>query len=373
MNKIGVNSPCSCGSTKKYKKCCLHLHEKGIRKISDEEAAEIRPLMEAEQLRRHPEPYMHFVPNIMFQGKRFRCIWNVVHWREPTETFHEFILWVLQMTFGEEWWNQQKSLSDIKQHVVFKWFIAVRKWMIENRKEENRVDEHEWAADMTGYTQSLMQLAYDVFCLQQVNKLPEKLVNRLRNRNEFQGARYEVGVAAMFARAGFEIEFLEEQYGQKTCEFIAIHKSGLQIAVEAKSRRRQGVLNEKGSPSTEIRADIKKLYAQARKKKPDMQFVIFIDANLPPTPDITPSELPWLDDIKRMLNAFPTPTKENPDPHNFVVITNYGFYYTGDNKSQAQQKLTLWSMIPKHPQTHPEAWDALWKTIDRYTQIPRDI
>ncbi len=377
--KIGRNDPCHCGSGKKYKRCHLRFDESGVqnkiqtRKLPPEEAAIIRPLMEAEERRRHPEPYMHIVPSIEFKGKRVRCIWNVVHTRRLEETFHEFLFWVLVQTLGEEWWNQHKESPEVKRHVVFKWFIAVRKWMAANRTEDRKMSDGQYAMESSGHSQSLLQLSYDVFCLQQVNKLPDKLLARLRNNNEFQGARYEIGVAAMFAGAGFEIEFLDGVHGQKICEFIARHKSGLTIAVEAKSRHRTGVLNFKGTPSLDVKADIGKLYGDARKKKPTMPFVIFIDANMPPTPDIPWDELPWLQDIKRSFGAFPTPTPEKPDPHNAVLITNYTSYYEGDEKSKIQPPLYIFSLFPTYPKTHPEAWDALWKTVERYTYIPKEI
>lgn len=373
MSKIGRNDPCTCGSDKKYKKCCLQLHEKGIRKVPPEEAAIIKPLMDAEYRRKHPEPYMHIVPNVEFAGRRIRAVWSTVHYRPLNETFHEFIIGFLVHTLGEEWAKEERAKPDEKRHVAIRWVEAVKKWMAENHSDENRVGEHEWALDVSGYAQSLLQFAYDMYVLQVVNKLSEELIHRLRDRRQFQGARYEVGVASMFARAGFEIEFCQPEHGKMICEFIAHHKSGLNIAVEAKSRHRPGVLHEKGEPSQEVKGDIKKLYERAREKKPEMPFVIFIDANLPPMPGVPWEKLPWLEDVKEVMSAFPTPTVEKPDPHNCVCITNYGFYYNGDAKSEHQACLCLYALIPKYPFTHPEAWDALWKTVERYTTIPRDV
>jgi hypothetical protein len=60
-------------------------------------------------------------------------------------------------------------------------------------------------------------------------------VQRLRSYEAFQGARYEIAVAATFVRCGFDIEWVEEK-AKKHCEFNATHKgTGENIAVETKS------------------------------------------------------------------------------------------------------------------------------------------
>ena len=73
--------------------------------------------------------------------------------------------------------------------------------------------------------------------------LPDSLIKRLKDFHKFQGARYEILVAAVFTRAGFDIEWIDDTKASgKHPEFIATHKrTGRKIAVEAKSRRRPGI------------------------------------------------------------------------------------------------------------------------------------
>jgi hypothetical protein len=144
------------------------------------------------------------------------------------------------------------------------------------------------------------------------------------------------------------------------------------VAVEAKSRHRPGVLNEKGVQQNEFRADLKKLYARARKKKPSLPFAIFLDANLPPAPEIPWEDSPWLREIKDMFDEFPEPTPEQPDPHNLVVITNYGFYYAGDRPSKMQPALYIVSQHSKYP-TDLAVWEAIYGANERYTAIPDEV
>jgi hypothetical protein len=129
----------------------------------------------------------------------------------------------------------------------------------------------------------------------------------------------------------------------------------------------------KGRQSGEFRADLKKISGKARKKKPSLPFIIFLDANLPPAPEVPWEKSPWLQDIKEMFEAFPVPSAEQPDPHNLVVITNYGFYYEGDSPSRMQPPLYICSQHPKYPFSHKGAWGAIQQSIERYTMIPDEL
>lgn len=318
------------------------------------------------------EHHLKLVPSVEHRGYRVRVLRRQLFFRPPTETFHEFLTLILQHTLGETWWKQHKAFAPDKKHVVMKWFEAMREFYAAKRTDDYKVKEGIWAAAVTGYAQSLLQLSFDVFSLQQVGQLPESMIARLRDKKEFQGVRYEIAVASMFARAGFTIAFCEPAHGQKICEFIARHPSGTSVAVEAKSRRRPGVLNEKGQPSEDSRADLKRLYTKARKKKPGQPFIIFLDFNLPATPDIPWSESPWLEDIKEMLNDFPEPTPQSPDAHNAVVITNHSYYYQGNELSKMQPVLYLLSQHPRYPFSN-NAWNDLFNSIERYSNVPDEV
>lgn len=316
---------------------------------------------------------LKLVPSVIHRGKRVRALYQTVLLRPPTETFSEFLWWVVGNTFGKEWVQQQDALRPEKQHVVVKWSKAVTAWLPANATDANKVKEGLWSFRPSGHAQSILQLGFDLFCLQQVNRLSEPLVNRLRNRNEFQGARYEVAVASIFARAGFDIKFCEEQPGAKICEFVATTRSGLRIAVEAKSRRRSGVLNQKGKETTEYEADFKNLYADARKKRPGMPFIIFIDLNLPPE-----QEIPWeksrhFEKVKTIVGAFPEPTAERPSPDNMLVLTNYGSYFSADNAVTLGAPLYLVSQYPQYPINDPRVFPAIDRSVSRYAAFPEHV
>lgn len=89
---------------------------------------------------------------------------------------------------------------------------------------------------MTGAVAAYMHLAYDLYALDHNAELQAKLVTRLRSKDNFYGARYEVQVAAMLARAGFTIAFEnEDDRSTSHCEFVITHpRTGKQFSVEAK-------------------------------------------------------------------------------------------------------------------------------------------
>ena len=67
-------------------------------------------------------------------------------------------------------------------------------------------------------------------------KLEKRMKKRLLSKMEFQGARHELKVAAVGIAAGFHVEFENEKDNSiGHAEFIGTSKSGLRIAVEAKS------------------------------------------------------------------------------------------------------------------------------------------
>src|SRR5215813_13055485 len=104
---IGRNEPCSCGSGKKYKKCCL----------PKETQPTSRPLQTQPQLIVPPprlivpppplivpplqaiappppspvEPHLQLVQSVVWKGHRWRALYNTLHYRPEKETFHEFL------------------------------------------------------------------------------------------------------------------------------------------------------------------------------------------------------------------------------------------------------------------------------------------
>ena len=141
--------------------------------------------------------------------------------------------------------------------------------------------------------------------------LPESLIERLKDPVAFQGARYELAVAALFAHLDCEIEFLdevEELKDKPRPEFVARHRpTGQDVAVEAKSRHRPGVLSQAGDRNEEepLRGDpraVRALFSKAlRKDAGGRPLLIFIDMNAPVESEAQGLEKAWAKDIQAWM------------------------------------------------------------------------
>jgi hypothetical protein len=375
--KIGRNDPCPCGSGKKYKKC--HLDSTPI--VSTADPTDVPPevlehLRKFQQERMELEKmgiYINYVKPIVFKGKKVWAIGSRVYFqRPPNETFHEFILFILQQNLGFEWWQEQLKLSFDKRHFIMQCFQGYSEWAEkQSENPENRVGEV-WAAVPNGWTRSLTSLAFDVASLIHKQKLPDFLLNRLKNMNEFQGARYEIIIAAIFARLGFEIEFLDEgNVEEKHPEFIA-RKDGMEVAVEAKSKHRKGVLHFPGDKSDkEMKIKVLNLLHNANLKQiNNRHFLIFIDVNYPMTPGMKTEDENW---VKELTEARKRDLDENSDDnpkYNGVYFTNFSYHYSGDDISPSTQFITELPLNPQHPISDPRFVSKLFDALNNYGNVP---
>jgi hypothetical protein len=126
---------------------------------------------------------------------------------------------------------------------------------------------------------------YDLYTVDDNNVLQKELLNRLRDRDQFQGAMHELFVEATCLRAGFSI-VREEHQGlkPKNVELIALHGATQQhVSVEAKSRHRSGVMGRPGSPEAAPDTRFGRLINDSTAKDPHNPLAIFVDTNLPPS------------------------------------------------------------------------------------------
>lgn len=380
---LGRNDPCYCGGGRKYKRCHLDQDREAVQVVAAA-LPELRHIAErgraaSERLRTDFGVYVNHVLPIQHEGRKVWAIGTRLYPdRPPNETFHEFVIHILRETLGEAWRAEQAALPDKERHFILRCSEAYSKWKAENADPEALDRDGRFGAFPNGWVQSFISLAWDVASLIQASNLPYALVDRLRDARAYQGARYEIAVAAMFARLDFEVEFLDEDAqlrSQKHVEFVVTHRpSGQQIAVEAKSRHRAGVLNEEGDadPDDPLRGDmrgVRGLFVKAVEKAPEnIPFVIFIDINAPLDP-AEPFEKEWQQQVKTWLGRFREPTAETPDIYNALVITNFSPHYSRDDLAQAGEWLAV---VPFHTRV-PIGFDLmsmLSAALDNYGRVP---
>lgn len=325
------------------------------------------------------EPHIPLVRSILWKDHRVRAVFNKLYFCPPDETFHEFLENVVIWTLGEEWFKHQIGMGAGRRHQVVDWRYAFHDLKKHGIDDEHKVDGRQvWSSTGSGPIWALITLGYDLFCLQQKSALPDFLVAKLRKHRKFQSARYEVTVAAMMARAGFEIGYLDEKVrSEKHCEFIARSPElGVEVGVEAKSKVRPGVLHEKGPRRDDPNwRGVIDLIRTAKMQKPaGLPFLMFVDLNLPPSPGVAPGEKPWVNEgLDRISVALGQPSASNPDPFALLVITNFSMHYGG-----VVEETPSWESaytVAQYPETslNSTAVRRVLEAVGRYGKVPAEV
>lgn len=340
-----------------------------------------RQTKEAERVRR----YGHVRPPIAVdhQGYKLVAVGNKIAWAKGWNTFHDFLFTYIAGVLGKEWGDGEIKKSYEDRHPILQWYHQLCEFQ-RVRAEPGR-EVHEAVA--SGPVMAYLSLAYDLYVLEHHALLREKLVQRLKNKDQFQGARYEVFVAAACVRAGFDVTLEDESDSETShCEFNATHKvTGAKCSVEAKSRHREGYLGRPGTPKPfgKMKADVYALLQRALRKRADHDRVIFIDVNVPPD-DRAPFDTDWFKQVAEQLDRLEHTQGEKPYPPAFVFFTNHPYHYVGNDRPEPG-RTTLFTTInmpefrqawadPREarrrlPQQHPGI-TALYDSVVTHTEVP---
>jgi hypothetical protein len=315
MPKIGRNDPCPCKSGKKYKRC------HGSWEHQEHMAREMKTFMIRSQAQRLQRERQQGLGNPIISAKasgiRFVAVKNRLMYSEKWGTFHDFLFDYIVMALGVDWFNAEMIKPLELTHPILQWYHAVCDHMMRLPGKEGIVT----SSPMTGAISAYLHLAYDLYALDHNAKLQEKLIVRLRDQNNFDGARYEVFVAASLIRAGFEIEF-ENEDDRKTshCEFTATFtRTGKCFSVEAKR-----CLSNKFRLGRQLNRALAKHANHPR--------VVFIDVNVPDgsIESEVPVRLKSAIDILRSFEGRMNDGK--PLPQAYLFVTNHPWHHHLDTK-----------------------------------------
>lgn len=310
----------------------------------------------------------------IFKGRRFVAVGSrIYHDLPPQTTFHEFIVMFLKDILGREWGLAELSKPCEDRHPILHWLSALaERQKVPPAAIHGAVRE----VEHTGSTLALLTLAYDVYSTYHCAELPEPLIKRLKQPAQFQGAKYEIAVAGLFARAGFTIGWIDDS-SRKRSEFLATHKTtGERILVEAKSRHRPGVLTRPGSVDlTTMKADLGRLLKAALEKETDgLAYAIYLDANLPMTETDDPRTRTWVKDVEKMLDAYQEGTPTRPDPFTAITVTNFSWHYVGNTAEPGQSESLM--VLPKYPATplkDPRTLELIFQAANQYGAVPPEF
>lgn len=275
----------------------------------------------------------------------------------------DFLIASLRSFLGGQWLDNEFKKAFDEQHEIAKWYSRGSPRLFEGEK---------WDSP-NGKGLALLHLAYDIYVLENVGRIPNRIIERLKNPLGFNGARYEVFVFATMIRAGFDLEYLDEASGQnsRVTECVATHNlSKEKVYVEAKTRDVRGVLGAPSGNRKKIR-----LYAKIRdaiEKNPDGPYFVFVDANLP---EIT--------EDKRRIEYGKIHGEYEKAMHkykgsmpNLVCVTNIPFHY-GEDHAASPSSALIGLNIATDPKYRLASEHFLIKAVDdslqQYAFVPKDF
>lgn len=329
---------------------------------------------------RHPvEPHLQFIPSLLSNGRRLRAVANEIWSGLPNSIFYEFIEEYAINLIGESWWiEQEEAPAKDEQNAMFQFADCYQRHkhqILLKSKETGEIP----LIYPSGPILFWLTLCYDLFCLKHKFSLPEplRLIERLKSKDGFQGARYEIAMAASLIRAGCDVNWINPKqalFGVKTCELIATHRlTGISFVVEAKSKHRNGVLNHKGIFDSEAEHNgVSHLLKEALKKdSQNLSLVIFIDLNLPFYSD-DKSKTNSLRQIEEAVHKRRRLLSSN-EHLALIVFTNFPFHY-GEAEDVPPLTNHCFAMPKELQRTLPEeVKNDIECSLLRYGHIPREI
>jgi hypothetical protein len=311
-----------------------------------------------------------------FQGYKFVAIGSRLMYMpsDRCKFFADVLLAYVPQLFGRDWFEQEVRNPPDKRHPAMQWRVKGMNFM----KSRPKLPDGTYAATLTGPLLAYLTFAYDLYVVEHNARLDSRLLERLKQADQFQGARHELFAEATCLRAGFEIEHEDEtDQSRRHAEFTATHKAtGQRISVEAKSKHRPGVLGQAGTREADNALNLRfgKLLNDAVAKNPAHPLAVFLDMNMPfQAAERFLAPRPPHPFIFRTLDRM---RKEHcgKDPISLLVITNHPQHYTKDDEiAQRAHVLTVLSGVPEKPVQRPDALAALHRAANLYGNIPQEL
>ncbi|PWY54113.1 hypothetical protein DGG96_17015 [Legionella qingyii] len=312
---------------KKYRNCCGKKNTVNFHDLPKETQQMFHELQVKHKIgSQYHHDHMGYTPEIVssvFQGRRFVALGGSLiqsdapegDWDEPAD----FLTSHLKTTLGNEWFDDELKKQENERHIILSWAVDGECSVMDaNKPIESR--KH------NGSALAYLHLAYDLFVLHNQGHITDKLISRLKSKQGFNGARYELFVLATMIRAGFNIEPFDETLGVgKVTECKATHiQTGVTVQVEAKTRNVKYVLG-----STEGKAKNIRLYDKLRdaiEKEVNQPYLIFVDLNFPELNVYAENEK-----IKKIQEEHNKLIKLHPtNLPNAIIYTNIPFHYARD-------------------------------------------
>ena len=304
-----------------------------------------------------------------YRGYKVVAVGNEVHWSKHWRTFPDSLQDYIKSVVTPEWGKAELAKPFDDRHQIMKWYDAMCRYQQKQKPGPDGL----YGTIPNGLWRAYLLLSHDLYTLRHHSALQTAVVARLKHKDQFQGARHELFAAATCIRAGYDIEYEDEgDNSRRHPELIAKHRAtGQQIAVEAKSRHRPGVLGFAGprQPTEPVLAGIERLLTDALAKPASYPYVIFFDLNLPPSEGHLFTK-PWCKEVLDSTTEIADQSGEN-DPFSLIVFSSFPDHYgEDDSPAPVGDVLSVLGRNPKNAPSHPKAIMAIHEAANKFGVIP---
>ncbi len=324
---------CQCGSKKKYRNCCGKEKKVFFNDLPLDTQEALKKLIQKPKIAsKYHFDHLGHTPEIVstiYQGKRIVALGGKLicsdnpkfDWPELAQFFHSHLKTVL----GIEWFDNELKKSTEDRHIIVTWAIDGKYEILDPAQPIA-------SRKFNGSSLAYLHFAYDLFVLNNQNHITKKLISRLKSKQNFNGARYELLVLATLIRAGFVIQPYDETLGVgKVTECKAIYKdTNIVIEIEAKTRNVKDVMGASEGNQNKI-----KIYDKLRnaiEKNVSHPYIIFVDLNLPEFNVCNMNQK--IVKVREQINKFIQDHIENLP--NAIICTNIPFHYAEKNQDPSE-------------------------------------
>jgi hypothetical protein len=198
----------------------------------------------------------------------------------------------------------------------------------------------------------------------------------LKRRDQFQGARYELFVAATMIRAGYKIHFEDESDpSSRHPEFFAEHPvSKEKIAIEAKCRHRPGILGMAGirQPIENLKIGLHRELNKAALKAGDYPLIAFVELNLPKE-RLRIDDASWQGEIRESISQIGVGSL-GKWPFAHIIVSNLPHHYGLETQPDPNRLFYVSDLInPKNSIKTPDVIAGIEDSLHRYKNCPTDF
>lgn len=306
------------------------------------------------------------------------AVGDTIHYSKRWKFFSDFLSDYIKNILGSEWGNAEIAKPLEERHPIMQWYDKYCHFQRRHKKQADGT----YVATATAIVNCYLGLAYNLYLLKHNVALQQRLVARLKNRAQFQGAYYELIVANCLIRAGFALELEDESdESVKHCEFSAVSRNTRRkYWVEAKMRGVSGLLGrtdeDGGQATAKPTSRLSEHLRDALRKPAADERLIFIDVNAPPlertSSDAEQFKMPkWMERAARQLDDRERDLKETDRA--YVFVTNVPFHRVLDDEILGHSILAHGLGIPDFAKPGryrlPEIWRRKQKHIDAHNIV----